>query len=64
MRTKDQQASQNCPMYRAQFRQPSEERKAADDEIMVSLQRVRILFSFQKIFFILVYNTFTDKCNQ
>ena len=51
-------------MCRAEFCQPSEEHTAADDEIMEDLQRVRIVFSFQKIFLILVYNTFTDKCKQ
>ena len=50
-------------MCRAEFCQPSEEHTAADNEIMENLQRVRIVFSFQKIF-ILVYNTFRDKCKQ
>ena len=57
-------ASQNSPMCRAPFCQPSEEHMAADKEIMRSWQRVRIVFSFQKIVFVLVYNTFTGKCKQ
>ena len=37
---------------------------AADEEIIGNWQRVRIVFSFQTIFLMLVYNTFMDKCKQ
>ena len=58
------QASQNSLMCRVQFCQPSEEHMAADEEIIGNWQRVRIVFSFQTIFLMLVYNTFMDKCKQ